>query len=428
MAEIKDIRAIEILDSRGTPTVEVEIILQGGVVGRASVPSGASTGKYEAVELRDGGTRYGGKGVLNAIHHVQTEIRSALIGHDVRHQKGIDDILICLDDTPNKNKLGANAILPVSIAVARAAANAVRLPLYQYLKQGGSDTFILPVPLMNVINGGMHADNNLDIQEIMIVPLGAPSFKEALRYGAEVFQALKSLLKQQGLATSVGDEGGFAPSLPSHDMAIELILQAIEKVNLKAGKEVALALDLASSGFYYKDQYHLKCENKAFTQEEWVFHLKKWVECYPIVSLEDAMAQEDWQGWALLTEILQQQVQLVGDDLFVTNTKILSRGIKEGVANAVLIKPNQVGTLTEACDAIRMAKAANFSTIISHRSGETEDTFIADFAVATGAGQIKAGSLCRTDRVAKYNQLLRIEDALGVSARYAAESAFKHKG
>ncbi len=427
MAEIKDIQALEILDSRGTPTVEVEVILETGVVGRASVPSGASTGKYEAVELRDGGTRYGGKGVLNAIHHIQMEIRSALIGHDVRHQKGIDDILVRLDDTPNKKKLGANAILPVSIAVARAAAGAVKLPLYQYLRQGKVGTFILPVPMMNVINGGVHADNNLDIQEFMIVPAGAPSFKEALRYGVEVFQALKTLLKQQGLVTNVGDEGGFAPNLPSHEMAMQLILQAVEKAGLEPGKDIYLALDLASSTFYNENQYYLRSENKTFNQEEWVSYLSKWVKQYPIISLEDGMAEVDWPGWKLLTETLKEQVQLVGDDIFVTNTKILMRGIKEDVANAILIKPNQIGTLTETCNAIQMAREANFATIISHRSGETEDTLIADLAVAIDAGQIKTGSLCRTDRVAKYNQLLRIEEALGSTAKYAGVAAFKHK-
>lgn len=427
MAEIKDIRALEILDSRGTPTVEVEIILQSGIVGRASIPSGASTGKHEAVELRDGGKRYGGKGVLNAIQHIHTEIRSALIGHDVRHQKGIDDLLVRLDDTPNKSKLGANAILPVSIAAARAAANAVKLPLYQYLKPGSSGSYILPVPLMNIINGGVHADNNLDIQEFMIVPIGAPSFKEALRYGVEVFQSLKALLKQQGLATSVGDEGGFAPNLSSHELAIEFILKAIEKTGLKPGKDISLALDLASSEFYENNHYHLRSENKIFSQEEWVAYLKKWVEYYPIISLEDAMAEEDWHGWKSLTKVLKDRVQLVGDDLFVTNTKMLARGIKEEAANAILIKPNQIGTLTETCNAIEMAKTANFSTVISHRSGETEDTFIVDLAVATEAKQIKTGSLCRTDRVAKYNQLLRIEAMLGVDAQYAAIAAFKHK-
>ena len=341
--------------------------------------------------------------------------------------KGIDELLICLDDTANKGKLGANAILPVSIAAARAAANAVKLPFYQYLKQGSQGSCILPVPLMNIINGGVHADNNLDIQEFMIVPVGAASFKEALRYGVEVFQALKALLKQQGLATNVGDEGGFAPNLASHEAAIEFILKAIEKASLQPGKNVFLALDLASSEFYENGQYCLRSENKTFNQEEWVNYLKKWVEHYPIISLEDAMAEEDWQGWKSLTKALNDQVQLVGDDLFVTNTKMLAHGIKEGTANAILIKPNQIGTLTETCNAIEMAKAANFSTIISHRSGETEDTLIADLAVATEAKQIKTGSLCRTDRVAKYNQLLRIEAALGNEAKYAALSAFKHK-
>lgn len=426
MAEIKDIRAIEILDSRGAPTVEVEITLQSGIVGRASVPSGASTGKYEAVELRDGGARYAGKGVLNAVQHVEAEIRTALIGHDVRHQKGIDDLLIRLDGTPNKSKLGANAILPVSIAAARAAANAVKLPFYQYLRQGSLGPYILPVPLMNIINGGVHADNNLDIQEFMIVPVGAPTFKEALRYGAEVFQALKSLLKQQGFSTNVGDEGGFAPDLPSHEAAIELILKAVDKAGLQAGKDIFLALDLASSEFYEGGKYHLQSENKSFNVEEWIAYLNNWVKHYPIISLEDAMAEEDWDGWKSLTRTLKDCTQLVGDDLFVTNTKMLDRGIKEQSANAILIKPNQIGTLTETLNAIMMAKAANFATVISHRSGETEDTLIADLAVATEAKQIKTGSLCRTDRVAKYNQLLRIEAALGTDAQYAAMTAFNH--
>lgn len=430
MAEIKDLKAREILDSRGTPTVEVDVLLESGVIGRASVPSGASTGMHEAVELRDHEARYGGKGVLKAIHHIQTEIKSALLNHDVRHQKGIDDILIRLDDTPNKSRLGANALMAVSAAVARAASHAVKMPFYQYLNQDRTDTKhppVLPVPLMNVINGGAHADNAIDIQEYMIVPVGAPSFKEAIRYGVEIFQALKSLLKQKALSTAVGDEGGFAPQLSSNKAAIELILEAIQHAGFSAGKEIFLALDLASSEFYKDGKYHLASENKTFSSEDWVSYLVKLVNSYPILSLEDGMAEEDWHGWKLLTEALDKRVQLVGDDLFVTNTKMLIRGIQEQIANAILIKPNQIGTLTETFHAIQMAQEANFSTIISHRSGETEDTLIADLAVASHAGQIKAGSLSRTDRLAKYNQLLRIEEALGNTAQYAGHSPYKGK-
>lgn len=429
MAEIKDLKAREILDSRGTPTVEVDVILESGIVGRASVPSGASTGKHEAVELRDNEARYGGKGVLKAIHHIQTEIKTALVNHDVRHQKGIDDILIRLDDTPNKSRLGANALMAVSAASARAASHAVKLPFYQYLNRMHGETkhTTLPVPLMNVINGGAHADNGLDVQEYMIVPVGAPSFKEAIRYGVEIFQALKSLLKQKGLNTTVGDEGGFAPRVSSNDAIFEFILEAIQKAGFIAGKDIFLALDLASSEFYHDGKYHLSAENKSFTSDEWVQHLVKWVNQYPILSLEDGMAEEDWHGWKLLTEALDKRLQLVGDDLFVTNTKMLVRGIEEQIANAILIKPNQIGTLTETFHAIEMAQEARFATIISHRSGETEDTLIADLAVATNAGQIKAGSLSRTDRLAKYNQLLRIEEALGTGAQYAGHAPYKGK-
>lgn len=426
MAEIKDLKAREILDSRGMPTIEVDVLLESGVTGRASVPSGASTGIHEAVELRDNEARYGGKGVLKAIHHVHTEIKTALLNHDVRHQKGIDDILIRLDDTPNKGRLGANALMAVSVAAARAASYAVKMPFYAYLNQNQSETkhATLPVPFLNVINGGAHADNNLDIQEYMVVPVGAPSFKEAIRYGAEIFQALKSLLKQKGLSTGVGDEGGFAPHLSSHEAAMELILEAINKASFMPGKEIFLALDLATSEFYNDGKYHLASENKIFSSDEWVAHLVKWVNQYPILSLEDGMAEEDWQGWKRLTEALGKRIQLVGDDLFVTNTKMLVRGIQEKIANAILIKPNQIGTLTETFQAIKMAQEAHFSTIISHRSGETEDTLIADMAVATNAGQIKAGSLSRTDRLAKYNQLLRIEEELGSSAHYAGHAPF----
>ncbi len=424
MAEIKEVRAREILDSRGTPTIEAEVVLSSGVIGRACVPSGASTGQHEAVELRDGGTRYRGKGVLKAVHNVEHEIRDAVLGHDVRHQKGIDEILIRLDDTPNKSRLGANAILSVSMAVARAASLAVNVPLYQYLHQGHTGSWQLPVPLMNIINGGAHADNTLDIQEFMIVPVGAPTFKEAVRYGVEVFQTLKTILKQKKLNTAVGDEGGFAPDLPSNEAAIELILTAIESAGFKAGKDIYLALDLASNELLEDNRYHLKSENRSFSVEEWVAYLAQWVNRYPLISLEDAMGEEDWSGWKLLTESLGSRVQIVGDDIFVTNTKLLLRGIHENVANSVLIKPNQIGTLTETCQTLHLAKESKYTTIISHRSGETGDDFIADLSVATEAGQIKTGSLCRSDRVGKYNQLMRIEEQLGASAQYAGLSPF----
>jgi enolase len=425
MAAIKDIRAREILDSRGMPTVEVEVILDSGIIGRASVPSGASTGLREAVELRDGGKRFGGKGVLKAINNVQTTIRSALLGHDARHQKGIDDILVRLDESPNKALLGANAILPVSIAVARAAAQAIKIPLYEYLKFNDQTPYLLPVPMMNVINGGSHADNNIDCQEFMIIPVGASSFKEAICYGVEVFQALKSSLKRKGLSTSVGDEGGFAPNLPSNEAAIECILEAIQNAGFTLKKEFYIGIDFASSEFYQGNHYRLPSENKTFKGEQWLEYLKQWVDRYPILSIEDGMAEEDWSGWKQLTDALGDQIQLVGDDIFVTNTKILKRGIEEKIANAILIKPNQIGTLSETCHAIRMAKDAHYATVVSHRSGETEDTLIADLAVATNAGQIKTGSLCRTDRTAKYNQLLRIEEALGSDAKYAGREVFQ---
>lgn len=426
VAEIKDIKAREIIDSRGNPTVEAEIILTTGVIGRAQVPSGASTGSREAIELRDGGVRYHGRGVLKAVQNIQTEIRSALLGHDARHQKGIDDILITLDNTANKGHLGANAILAVSLAVAHAAANAVKLPLYQYLCSAeNAPQWIMPVPMMNVINGGAHADNALDIQEFMILPIGAPSFKEAIRYGVEVFHALRALLKRQGLSTLVADEGGFAPNLPSNEAAIELLLQAIKDAGLTAGKDIYLALDLASSEFYQHGKYVFRKENKSFEADGMVALLSRWVSQYPIASIEDGMAEEDWAGWKLLTEHLGDKVQLVGDDLFVTNTKIFIKGVKEGIANAILIKLNQIGTVTETLAAIQMAKESGYASVISHRSGETEDTTIADLAVATHVGQIKTGAPCRSERVAKYNQLLRIEDELGSQAIYAGKSAFK---
>jgi enolase len=425
VAEIKDIRAREILDSRGNPTVEAEIMLATGIMGRAAVPSGASTGSREALELRDGGLRYGGKGVQTVVHHIQTEIRMALVGHDVRHQKGIDELLITLDSTVNKGRLGSNALLAVSLAAAHAAANAVKMPLYEYIGGMSDLSYTLPVPLINIINGGVHADNNLDFQEFMIVPVGAPTFKEAIRYSVEVFHALKTLLKRQGQPTGVGDEGGFAPNLKTNEAAVELILKAITETGLKPGSDVYLALDLASTEFYQSGHYRLASENKNLTSEELVDYLAKWVTNYPIISIEDALAEDDWLGWKLLTEKLGSQVQLVGDDLFVTNTKIFAQGIEKGIANAILIKPNQIGTLTETLDAIKMAQDAGYAAVMSHRSGETEDTTIADLAIATRVMQIKTGSVCRSERVAKYNQLLRIEDQLGANATFAAQAAFK---
>lgn len=427
MAEIKDIKAREVLDSRGNPTIEAEVILASGVIGRAIVPSGASTGSREALELRDGGARYNGKGVLKAIEHVQTEIRAALLGHDVRHQKGIDDLLITLDDTANKGRLGANAILAVSLAVAHAAAAAVKKPLYQYLCCSETDPdWVLPVPQMNIINGGVHADNSLDIQEFMIIPVGAPSFKEAIRYGAEIMHALKAMLKRQGLATTVADEGGFAPNLRSNAEAIDLLLQAITDTGLKVSQDIYLGMDLASTEFYQAGKYILHAENKNLDAAGMVSLLASWTRQYPIISIEDAMAEDDWAGWKLLTDTLGDKLQLVGDDLFVTNTKIFSKGVKEGIANAILIKPNQIGTLTETINAIHMAKESGYAAVMSHRSGETEDTTIADLAVAMHVNQIKTGAPCRSERVAKYNQLLRIEEELGTSAKYAGKTAFKH--
>jgi len=428
VAEIKDLRAREILDSRGNPTVEAEITLTSGVIAYASVPSGASTGKHEALELRDNDdARYGGKGVLKAIQSIETDIRKALIGHDVRYQRGIDELLIRIDGTENKSRLGGNAILAVSLVVARAAALAVKMPLFQYLENQEHIKPVIPLPLMNIINGGAHADNNLDFQEFMILPVLASSFKEALRFGVEIFHALKSELKQKNLSTGIGDEGGFAPNLSSHAEALDLILKAIEKAGFKAGKDIYLGLDVASSEFYRDGLYHLKSEQKTLSSEQLVDYLVGLVDLYPIISIEDGLAEEDWNGWKHLTERLGQRIQLVGDDLFVTHTKLLEQGIRRGIANGILIKLNQVGTLTETLAAIHMAKEANYSTIISHRSGETEDTFIADLAVATAAGQIKTGSLCRTDRVAKYNQLLRIEELLGNNTVYAGKNAFRNK-
>jgi len=411
MSEITNIYSREVLDSRGNPTVETEVKLASNVTARISVPSGASTGSREACELRDQDPkRYNGKGVLKAVGNVNGEMKQALLGHDVTEQANIDHTLIQLDGTENKERLGANAILSVSLACAKAAALERGLPLFRYL--GADAPFLMPLPMMNVINGGAHADNDVDFQEFMITPLGAPNFHEAVRYGAEVFHALKAVLKKRGLSTAVGDEGGFAPNLSSNAEAIEMILLAIESAGYKVGEDVALALDTASSEFYKDGKYHLIPEKKQLSSEELVDYFENWVNQYPIVSIEDGMAEDDWNGWKILTERLGKKIQLVGDDVFVTNTKIFERGIQEGISNAILIKPNQIGTLTETIAAINMAKKANYRTVISHRSGETEDTTIADLAVATRAGQIKTGSLSRSERIAKYNQLMRIEERL----------------
>jgi enolase len=423
MSSIVDIVGREIIDSRGNPTVECDVLLESGVMGRAAVPSGASTGSREAIELRDGDTaRYGGKGVLRAVEHVNTEICEALMGLDASEQAYIDRTLIELDGTENKARLGANATLAVSMAVARAAAEESGLPLYRYF--GGSGAMALPVPMMNVINGGAHANNNLDLQEFMILPVGAPSFREALRYGAEVFHSLKHLIHDRGMSTAVGDEGGFAPSVANHEAAIQLILQAIERAGFEPGRQVALGLDCASSEFYRDGKYHLEGEGLVLSAQAFTDVLATWCERYPIISIEDGMAEGDWEGWRHLTDVLGEKVQLVGDDLFVTNTRILQRGIDEGIANSILIKINQIGTLTETFAAIEMAKRSNYTAVVSHRSGETEDTTIADIAVATNALQIKTGSMSRTDRIAKYNQLLRIEEDLGEVASYPGRSAF----
>jgi enolase len=425
MSAIVDVVGREILDSRGNPTVECDVLLESGVMGRAAVPSGASTGVREAVELRDGDSgRYRGKGVLKAVEHVNAEISEAIMGLEAAEQAFLDRTLIELDGTENKSRLGANATLAVSLAVARAAAEEAGLPLYRYL--GGVGAITTPVPMMNIINGGAHADNNLDVQEFMIVPFGAPTFSEALRYGAEVFHVLKRLLHSRGLNTAVGDEGGFAPSVRSHEEAIELILTAIREAGFEAGTQIGLALDCASSEFHRDGTYRLAAENLALSAVDFANLLAQWCDRYPILSIEDGMAEDDWEGWETLTERLGSRVQLVGDDLFVTNTRILAEGIRRGIANSVLIKLNQIGTLTETLAAIEMAKRAGYSTVISHRSGETEDTTIADVAVATNAGQIKTGSLSRSDRIAKYNQVLRIEEDLGEVAHYAGRGAFTH--
>lgn len=420
---IEKIHAREILDSRGNPTVEAEVTLDDGSLGRAAVPSGASTGKREALELRDGdASRYLGKGVLTAVRHIQENLANDLTGKEFPDLAALDAAMLALDGTPNKSRLGANALLGVSLAAARAAAVSAKLPLYAYLSAG--KTPVLPTPLMNIINGGAHADNSVDFQEFMIVPHGAPTFAEALRYGAEIFHTLKSLLKKQGFNTAIGDEGGFAPDLPSNVAAVEFILQAIEKSGFKVGEQVSLALDVASSEFYRDDQYHLAAEDKTLTSEAMVDYLAAWVKQYPIVSIEDGLAEDDWQGWAQLTQHLAATTQLVGDDLFVTNTEILRRGVAENIANAILIKVNQIGTLSETLAAMALADSANYRAVMSHRSGETEDTFIADLAVATACGQIKTGSLSRSERIAKYNQLLRIEAELA-TAPYAGAAPFR---
>jgi enolase len=425
MSRIADIRGREIIDSRGNPTVEADVILDSGVQGRAAVPSGASTGTREAVELRDGDARrYGGKGVLKAVEHVNTVLRPALLGRDPRDQEGLDKVMIDLDGTETKGRLGANALLAISLATAHAAAADEKLPLFRYLGKGREP--VMPVPMMNIVNGGAHANNSLDIQEFMILPVGAPSFREALRYGAEIFHALKKILADRGLSTAVGDEGGFAPDLGSNEEALEVVLQAIDKAGYKAGKDIYLGLDAASSEFFKDGRYHLESENRRFTATEFTKYLADLAARYPIITIEDGMSEADWTGWGELTRAVGDRIQLVGDDLFVTNTKILAEGIAKHTANAILIKPNQIGTLTETLAAIAMAEKAGYASVISHRSGETEDATIADLAVATAASQIKTGSLSRSDRTAKYNQLLRIELDLG-KVRYAGRDAFPVK-
>ena len=422
MPTINAIVAREILDSRGNPTVECDVYLDSGVFGRAAVPSGASTGVREALGLRDKDARYNGKGVLKAVENIHTKIQPALIGFDVTQQASIDAQMIEADGTENKSQFGANAILGVSMACARAAANYVGQPLYRYL--GGAGAVQMPVPMMNVINGGAHANNNLDLQEFMIIPVGAPSFSEAVRYGAETFHALKKIINARGMSTAVGDEGGFAPNIDSHEEAIELIIEAIKAAGYVPGKDIAIGLDCASSEFFEDGRYVQKGQGKSYTADEWIDVLEDWVGRYPIISIEDGMAEGDWEGWKKLTDRLGRRVQLVGDDLFVTNPKILREGIQKGVANSILIKVNQVGSLTETLAAIEMAKRAGYSVVVSHRSGETEDSFIADLAVAVNAGQIKTGSMSRSDRIAKYNQLLRIEEELDDQAVYPGRDAF----
>jgi enolase len=422
MSEIVDIFAREVLDSRGNPTVEADVILESGAMGRAIVPSGASTGEREAIELRDGGTRYLGKGVQKAVNNVIEVIGPALMGMDATEQAVIDRTMIEMDGTENKSKLGANAILAVSLAVAKSAAEEAGLPFYHYL--GGPNARELPVPMMNVLNGGAHADNNVDIQEFMIIPAGASSCSDAIRIGAEVFHNLKSVLKKKGCNTAVGDEGGFAPNLKSNEEAVQVILEAVEKAGYKPGQEVFIGLDAAASEFYENGVYDLRGEGKKKSSEEMVAFYEEWIKRYPIITIEDGMSEKDWKGWKLLTERIGKKVQLVGDDIFVTNTSIFRKGIAEGIGNSILIKLNQIGTLTETLDAIEMAKRAQYTAVVSHRSGESEDTTIADLAVATNAGQIKTGSLSRTDRIAKYNRLIRIEEELGDAAVYRGKEVF----
>ena len=423
MSAIVDIVGREILDSRGNPTVECDVLLESGIMGRAAVPSGASTGSREAIELRDGDkSRYLGKGVLRAVEHINTEISEAVLGLDASEQAFLDKTLIDMDGSDNKARLGANATLAVSMAVARAAAEESGLPLYRYF--GGMGAQLLPVPMMNVINGGAHANNNLDLQEFMILPVGAPSFREAVRYGAEVFHALKKIIDSKGMPTSVGDEGGFAPNVASHEAAIQLILEAIEKAGYNAGSDVLIGLDCAASEFYKDGKYRFESEHLSYTSQQLTDLLDTWCDKYPIISIEDGMAEGDWEGWEILTKRLGEGVQIVGDDVFVTNTRILEEGIRRGVANSILIKINQIGTLSETFEAIEMARRAGYTSVISHRSGETEDSTIADIAVGSNAMQIKTGSLSRSDRIAKYNQLLRIEEELGEGAHYAGRGAF----
>ncbi len=427
MSAIVDVIAREILDSRGNPTVEADVLLESGVMGRAAVPSGASTGEKEAMELRDGDKqRYLGKGVLKAVEYVNTEIAEAIIGLDAAEQAFIDQTMIELDGTENKSRLGANAILAVSMAVARAAAEESGLPLYRYL--GGSGKMEMPVPMMNIINGGAHANNNIDMQEFMIIPVGAPNFREAVRYGAEVFHALKKLIDEKGMPTTVGDEGGFAPNLASNEAALKLIVEGIEAAGYVPGADVAIGVDCASSEFYKDGLYHLDSEGLKLTSAQFVDYLANWTDKYPLVSIEDGMSEHDWGGWKLLTDRLGKSIQIVGDDVFVTNTRIFREGIRQGLANSILIKVNQIGTLTETFAAIEMAKRAGYTAVISHRSGETEDSFIADLAVATNVMQIKTGSMSRSDRMAKYNQLLRIEEDLGDTASYPGRDAYYQLG
>jgi enolase len=423
MTTIEDVRALEVLDSRGNPTVAATVTLASGVQATAAVPSGASTGAHEAVELRDGGARYGGKGVAKAVENVNTLIADEVLGLDAFDQPALDAAMIALDGTPNKGKLGANAILAVSLAAARAVATTLEMPLYRYL--GGTNGKTLPVPMMNVINGGKHADNRVDMQEFMLAPVGFTTFSDALRAGVETFHTLKKVLANRGYDTNVGDEGGFAPNLGSNVEAVEVLLEAIEKAGYTPGEQIALALDPASSEFYRDGAYHLEAEGKTLSSEEMIAYWAAWVDRYPIVSLEDGLAEDDWSGWAAMTRAMGDRVQLVGDDLFVTNVDFLGRGIREGVANAILVKVNQIGTLSESLDAIELAKSAGYRNMISHRSGETEDAFIADLAVAVNAGQIKTGSASRSDRLAKYNRLLTIEAELGDAARYLGRAAFR---